>query len=240
MSSTLAPTITSERNPISEQDVLESLETLHLRAKPKDVPDLTNLLTGIWEIWDKVDQMYDTPACWAPKYSKAGPPTQTPRLPRAFWKPAASSRAKPCARTCRPAPSPAPPRRGPCATPGPTASRPAAPRRGEGTWMPLDGEQGGSIRIPSAAHGLVGLKPTFGLVPYTGVASLEATLHHAGPMTRTVLDNARLLRAVAGAEGASIKKLMENSAGASLNTSAFNIVGFPRDITISSDVCLNG
>ncbi|WOO86016.1 Amidase [Vanrija pseudolonga] len=65
----------------------------------------------------------------------------------------------------------------------------------------VGGDQGGSIRMPAAKNGIVGLKPTWGLVPYTGVASLEATLDNAGPMTRTVLDNALLLQVIAGADG---------------------------------------
>ncbi|KAL1404965.1 hypothetical protein Q8F55_008577 [Vanrija albida] len=65
----------------------------------------------------------------------------------------------------------------------------------------VGGDQGGSIRMPASKNGIVGLKPTTGLVPYTGVASLEATLDTVGPMTRTVLDNALLLQAIAGADG---------------------------------------
>lgn len=64
--------------------------------------------------------------------------------------------------------------------------------------MAVGADQGGSIRIPAGWCGLFGLKPTFGLVPYTGVGSNEPTNDHAGPMTRTVLDNAALLRAMAG------------------------------------------
>ncbi|KAK3103297.1 hypothetical protein FSP39_018300, partial [Pinctada imbricata] len=64
--------------------------------------------------------------------------------------------------------------------------------------MALGSDQGGSIRIPSAWCGIVGLKPTFGLVPYTGCASLESTVDHLGPMTRTVDDCALLLEAIAG------------------------------------------
>ena len=59
--------------------------------------------------------------------------------------------------------------------------------------MALGGDQGGSIRMPAAACGIVGLKPTFGLVPYTGIISLELTLDHVGPMARTVYDTALLL-----------------------------------------------
>lgn len=59
MSSTLAPETVSERNPISEKDVVETLASLGLKAKPKDLADFTSLLTGIWEVWDQVDQLGD-------------------------------------------------------------------------------------------------------------------------------------------------------------------------------------
>ncbi|KAI0490238.1 putative amidase [Xylaria cf. heliscus] len=62
-------------------------------------------------------------------------------------------------------------------------------------------DQGGSIRQPAAACGIVGLKPTWGLVPYTGILGLNATLDHAGPMARTVRDCALLLEAIAGPDG---------------------------------------
>ena len=64
--------------------------------------------------------------------------------------------------------------------------------------MALGGDQGGSIRIPAAQVGAVGLKPTWSLVPFTGIASVDATIDHVGPMTRTVEDTALLLEAVAG------------------------------------------
>ncbi len=62
-------------------------------------------------------------------------------------------------------------------------------------------DQGGSIRIPSAWCGVVGLKPTYGLVPYTGIFAIEMTLDHVGPMARTVADAARLLQVLAGPDG---------------------------------------
>ncbi|GBE87908.1 Glutamyl-tRNA amidotransferase subunit A [Sparassis crispa] len=67
--------------------------------------------------------------------------------------------------------------------------------------LAIGGDQGGSIRLPAAHVGIVGLKPTFGLVPYTGIASNEVSLDHTGPMSRDVLDNALLLRALAGVDG---------------------------------------
>jgi amidase len=67
--------------------------------------------------------------------------------------------------------------------------------------MAIGGDQGGSIRMPSSYCGIVGLKPTWGLVPYTGVMPIELTLDHAGPMTATVADNALLLEVLAGPDG---------------------------------------
>ncbi|RDW87267.1 amidase signature (AS) enzyme-2 [Coleophoma crateriformis] len=67
--------------------------------------------------------------------------------------------------------------------------------------MAIGADQGGSIRLPSANCGLVGLKPTWGLVPYTGCISLEATIDHAGPMCKTVQDCATLLEVIAGTDG---------------------------------------
>ena len=67
--------------------------------------------------------------------------------------------------------------------------------------MAIGGDQGGSIRIPSSYSGAVGLKPTYGLVPYTGVFPIELTLDHTGPIARTAADCALLLEAIAGADG---------------------------------------
>jgi len=67
--------------------------------------------------------------------------------------------------------------------------------------MAIGGDQGGSIRMPSSYCGIYGLKPTWGLVPYTGVMPIELTLDHTGPMTATVADNALLLEVLAGPDG---------------------------------------
>ena len=67
--------------------------------------------------------------------------------------------------------------------------------------MAIGCDQGGSIRIPAANCGIVGHKPTWGLVPYTGIISLECTIDHAGPMTKTVRDAALLLDSISGSDG---------------------------------------
>lgn len=67
--------------------------------------------------------------------------------------------------------------------------------------MAIGGDQGGSIRIPASYCGIYGMKPTHGLVPYTGVMPIENTIDHTGPMTANVADNALLLEVIAGADG---------------------------------------
>lgn len=67
--------------------------------------------------------------------------------------------------------------------------------------MALGGDQGGSIRIPAGWCGIYGMKPTHGLVPYTGIMPIETTIDHTGPMTATVEDNALLLEVLAGPDG---------------------------------------
>ncbi|OLT15515.1 hypothetical protein BJF78_01970 [Pseudonocardia sp. CNS-139] len=64
------------------------------------------------------------------------------------------------------------------------------------------GDQGGSIRSPASWCGVVGLKPTFGLVSHFGVGfGSEPSIDYTGPMARTVRDTAAALQAVAGPDG---------------------------------------
>jgi aspartyl-tRNA(Asn)/glutamyl-tRNA(Gln) amidotransferase subunit A len=62
----------------------------------------------------------------------------------------------------------------------------------------LGSDTGGSIRIPAALCGTVGMKPTFGRVSKSGVFPLSWSLDHVGPITRTVEDNALMLNVLAG------------------------------------------
>ncbi len=67
----------------------------------------------------------------------------------------------------------------------------------EGIDMTIGGDQGGSIRIPASFCGVVGLKPTHGLVPYTGIIGIDPTIDHTGPMARKAADVALLLEVIA-------------------------------------------
>lgn len=64
----------------------------------------------------------------------------------------------------------------------------------------MGSDTGGSIRIPAAFCGVVGLKPTFGRVSRHGCFPLGLTLDHMGPLTRSVRDSALILNAIAGAD----------------------------------------
>ncbi len=62
----------------------------------------------------------------------------------------------------------------------------------------LGTDTGGSVRLPSAYCGTVGLKPTYGLVPIRGIVPLVLSLDHCGPITRSVEDNAMMMNVLAG------------------------------------------
>jgi amidase len=61
-----------------------------------------------------------------------------------------------------------------------------------GCDMAIGGDQAGSIRMPAAFCGIFGLKPTYGLVPYSGVFEGEFSMDHVGPMAASAEDTARL------------------------------------------------
>ena len=67
--------------------------------------------------------------------------------------------------------------------------------------MAVGTDHGGSCRIPASFCGIVGMKATFGLVPYTGTMPIDMTIDYVGPMTRDVTDNASLLEVLAGPDG---------------------------------------
>ncbi|HET7014563.1 MAG TPA: amidase, partial [Streptosporangiaceae bacterium] len=73
--------------------------------------------------------------------------------------------------------------------------------------LAIGGDQAGSVRIPSSFCGVVGHKPTHGLVPYTGAFPIENTIDHLGPIARTVTDAALLLSVLAGPDGLDHRQL---------------------------------
>lgn len=81
---------------------------------------------------------------------------------------------------------------------GGSSSGSAAAVAGNLSYGSIGSDTGGSIRIPAAYCGVVGMKPTFGLVSRYGTASFAPTLDTLGPITRTVEDNSFLLEAIAG------------------------------------------
>ncbi|MCM5571269.1 amidase [Burkholderiaceae bacterium FT117] len=86
----------------------------------------------------------------------------------------------------------------PAHIPGGSSGGSGATVAARGCFMAMGTDTGGSIRIPAAVCGTVGLKPTYGRVSRFGIASLSWSLDHAGPLTRTVGDAAVTLAALAG------------------------------------------
>ncbi|WP_255701215.1 amidase [Chromobacterium sp. Beijing] len=82
-------------------------------------------------------------------------------------------------------------------SPGGSSGGSAAAVAYGGALAALGTDTGGSIRVPAALCGLVGLKPTYELVSRQGVVPLSGSLDHVGPITRTVADAAALLDAIA-------------------------------------------
>lgn len=64
--------------------------------------------------------------------------------------------------------------------------------------LAIGSDQGGSVRVPAAWSGVVGHKPTHGLVPYTGCVGIENTIDHAGPLASDVESAAKALSVIAG------------------------------------------
>ncbi|KAH7176821.1 amidase signature domain-containing protein [Dactylonectria macrodidyma] len=72
---------------------------------------------------------------------------------------------------------------------------------GETVQLAIGSDQAGSVRIPACFSGIYGLKPTFGLIPYTGAASMTPMIDHLGPIASTLEDIAVLLKVMAGYDG---------------------------------------
>ncbi|KAJ6185537.1 hypothetical protein N7519_006838 [Penicillium mononematosum] len=77
----------------------------------------------------------------------------------------------------------------------------------------IGGDQGGSIRVPASFCGCVGLKPTHGRVPFTGISSGDAMTDHAGPLARTTLEAATCLDIISGYDGIDDRALGSSKPG---------------------------
>jgi aspartyl-tRNA(Asn)/glutamyl-tRNA(Gln) amidotransferase subunit A len=96
----------------------------------------------------------------------------------------------------------------------------------------LGSDTAGSIRIPASHCGVVGLKPTYGLVSTRGAIPLSWSLDHVGPMTRTVTDTALMLQVIAGYDAQDITseeiKVPDYWRALRVNVSSMRI-GVPRE-----------
>jgi 2-dehydropantoate 2-reductase len=93
-------------------------------------------------------------------------------------------------------------------------------------------DTGGSIRIPAAYCGIVGLKPTYGLVPLDGVFPLSPSCDHAGTLTATAADGAALLAVIAGLPPPPPARPRPAAAGATIGVLAAQLA----DPSVTSEV----
>ena len=101
-------------------------------------------------------------------------------------------------------------------TPGGSSAGAAVTVAGGMAFSALGTDDGGSNRIPAQFTGVVGMKPTFGLVPRTGVIPTWPYLDTHGPLARTVADAALMLAAIAGADPSDPLALADARDGAPL------------------------
>jgi aspartyl-tRNA(Asn)/glutamyl-tRNA(Gln) amidotransferase subunit A len=95
----------------------------------------------------------------------------------------------------------------PAHTPGGSSSGSSVAIAAGFCYGAVGSDTGGSIRQPAAFGNIVGLKPTYGLVSTRGVIPLSVYNDHVGPMTRTVLDTALMLQAMAGYDADEVTSL---------------------------------
>ena len=116
--------------------------------------------------------------------------------------------------------------------PGGSSSGSAAAVSARLCYGALGSDTAGSVRIPASVCGIVGLKPTFGLVSNRGVIPLSWSCDHVGPLTRTVEDNALMLQVIAGYDPDDTSSVRMNvpqyQSALRRSTSAVR-VGVPRD-----------
>lgn len=89
----------------------------------------------------------------------------------------------------------------PARTPGGSSGGSAAALSYDGVDGAFGCDQGGSVRKPAAYVGAIGLKPTYGLIPYTRILGIDQAVDHVGPMSHSAEVVARLLDATAGRDG---------------------------------------
>jgi len=115
--------------------------------------------------------------------------------------------------------------------PGGSSGGSAAAVVAELCYGAIGSDTGGSIRIPAAYCGIVGLKPTYGRVSTRGVIPLAWSLDHMGPMTRTAMDAALMLHVIAGYDpedtSSTDTPVQDYAAGLEAETSHLRI-GIPR------------
>jgi aspartyl-tRNA(Asn)/glutamyl-tRNA(Gln) amidotransferase subunit A len=126
----------------------------------------------------------------------------------------------------------------PSRVPGGSSGGSAASVAAEMTAIALGSDTGGSIRQPAALCGVVGLKPTYGLVSRYGLIAFASSLDQIGPFAQTVADAALLLEAIAGHDPWDSTSLPEESPSLLSHVDdgvAGKRIGLPRELVEGAD-----
>ena len=102
---------------------------------------------------------------------------------------------------------------------------------GDPVDMALGGDQGGIISLPASFKGIYGLKSKFGLVPYTGIASLHPMIDHCGPMAGNLEDIAKLQTPIAGYGGLDPRMTPESPLRSNVKDFAGGLSSFKRNVS---------
>ncbi|KAH7325811.1 amidase signature domain-containing protein [Stachybotrys elegans] len=107
---------------------------------------------------------------------------------------------------------------------------------GETVELSVGTDQGGSVRIPASFNGIYGLKPTHGLIPYTGAASMSPMIDHLGVFAPTVDDIAVLLEVSAGYDGIDPRMTPESPLLGSVKPYSEMLAGFRQQLAQGLDL----
>ncbi|GJC89454.1 amidase [Colletotrichum liriopes] len=208
-------------NPVQEGDVEKTLEPLGLTIKPEESADYQRLLAAVHDCATRVDSLPD----YQPVPDTKRYPRENVHLPTAeeqdfghAWayrflvRGNSSADSSSFSLKGKTGTIENPYKQG-YSTGGSTSGGAALVGSGK-IDIALGTDQGGSIRVPASFCGCVGLKPTHGLVPFTGITSGDSIDDHAGPLCRSVTEVAQCLDVISGYDGIDDKSLGAAAHGA--------------------------
>jgi amidase len=113
-------------------------------------------------------------------------------------------------------------------------SKETSNRGGETVELAIGSDQAGSVRIPASYNGIYGLKPTFGLVPYTGAGSMCPMIDYLGPLAAELEGIAELLEIMAGYDGLDSRMTPESPLVTQVKPYSKILAGYQQQMAVQS------